>query len=267
MLQNTSRTIIRRMMVSPSSHLMQNSVRNRVNLLSNFSVFNSTRHYSDKSTDDIKKNRVLSLKDKKLQLHFHIVNDPSLTPREKHLMISALIANVKFCDEEFGKLIYADPYGKEVLQFMKTRKQIPMFGIPASCVMAYFLPYSIYAQVALAGVLSAFCVSDFYRVMSGMKKRIFFIYYEPQQKIYTAMTLAGLQDFMPTHFSEEEFQPNREEGPHKVLLHGKTFSAYEGRDAYLNDSYYEILWKEKTVEKNVKNEDNSETQQKMSAIN
>ncbi|XP_062583016.1 uncharacterized protein LOC134244792 [Saccostrea cucullata] len=267
MLLNTSRILVRRVLVSPSSHLMQNCVGNRVKPVCNFSVLNSTRHYSDKSDEMIKKNRVLSPKDKKLQLHFHIVNDPNLTPREKHLMISALIANVKFCDEEFGKLIYADPYGKEVLQFMKTRKQIPMFGIPASCVMAYFLPYGIYAQATLAGVLSALCVSEFYRVLSGMKKRIFFIYYEPQQKIYTAMTLAGLQDFMPTHFSEEEFQPNKEEGAHKVLLHGKTFSAYEGKDAYLNDNFYEILWKEEIVGKNVKNEDNSDTQQKMSAVN
>lgn len=221
-----------------------------------YNAYSSSRHYSDTASEKPKINRVITPKDDRTQLHFRIINDPKLTLREKHIMVSALIADVKFFDEEYGKLVYADPYGRDVLQFMKTRQLLPLIGIPAACIIAYFIPYSIYIQAAMAGVVSTLCVTEFYRAMTNIKKRIFFIYYEPQHQVYTALNLTGLHDFQATHFSEEDFQPSEKDGPHKVMLHGKTFSAFEGKDAYLNDKYFEILWKEKIVEKddNVKNE-------------
>lgn len=183
--------------------------------------------------------------DERTQLHLSIVNDPKLTPRQKHVMVTALMAKVRFVDNEFGRLVYADPYGKDVLQFIKTRKRIPMLGIPASCIVALLLPIGVISQAFVALTLSVISMLDFYRVMKGMSKRIFFIYYEPQHQMYTAMTLSGIHDFDSFHFKEEDFQPDVLAGFNKVLVHGKNYSVFRGKDAYINDSFFENLWKVK----------------------
>lgn len=202
--------------------------------------------------------------DERTQLHLSIVNDPRLTPRVKHLMVTALMAKVKFIDDELGRLVYADPFGKDVLQFIKTRKRIPMLGIPMSCVLAFFLPVSVTIQVSVGLLLSVISMLDFYRVMRGMSKRIFFIYYEPQHDMFTAMTLSGIQDFDSVHFKEEDFQPDVLGGFNKVLLHGKNYSVFRGKDAYLNELIFEQLWKIKhdTEEKDQK--EKSEMEQNIS---
>lgn len=172
-----------------------------------------------------------------------IVNDPKLTPRVKHLMVTALMAKVKFIDDELGQLVYADPYGKDVLQFIKTRRLVPMLGIPISWVFAFLLPVNVIVQVSMGLILSVISMLDFYRVMRGMSKRIFFIYYEPQHDMYTALTLSGIQDFDSIHFKEEDFQPHALDGFNKVLLHGINYSVFRGKDAYLNDVIFDTLWK------------------------
>lgn len=181
--------------------------------------------------------------DERTRLHLSIVNDPKLTPRVKHLMVTALMAKVKFIDDELGQLVYADPYGKDVLQFIKTRRLVPMLGIPISWVLAFLLPVNVIVQVSMGLILSVISMLDFYRVMRGMSKRIFFIYYEPQHDMYTALTLSGFQDFDSIHFKEEDFQSHALDGFNKVLLHGNNYSVFRGKDAYLNDVIFETLWK------------------------
>lgn len=102
--------------------------------------------------------------------------------------------------------------------------------------------------------------------MRGMSKRIFFIYYEPQHDMFTAMTLSGIQDFDSVHFKEEDFQPDVLGGFNKVLLHGKNYSVFRGKDAYLNDLIFEQLWKIKHDAEEKDQEEKSEMEQNISTF-
>lgn len=71
-----------------------------------------------------------------------IVNDPKLTPRVKHLMVTALMAKVKFIDDELGQLVYADrSIWKRCSTIHKDQETSPHawntnivgFGLPSSC--------------------------------------------------------------------------------------------------------------------------------------
>lgn len=264
MMRNIPKILTQTVLASPATaRFIQNGTCSHVKLLYDFKSRTSIprRHYSDQ----VPGKRIMK-HDERTQLHLSIVNDPKLTPRQKHVMVTALMADVQCYDEEYGKLVYADPQGKDLLQFIKTRKKIPVFGIPTSFAIAYFLPLSVYSQAAIAIFMSLVSLSDYYRIMRGMRRRIFFIYFEPQHQVYTALTLTGINDFDPVHFKEEDVQPDRLAGPHKVFLHDKIYSAYNEKSAFINDWFFEKIWKEKADSKNTEEEKHiNKTQQNMTS--